>query len=736
MSLILTSPSCMPCEKYKHNTGVLILDENGNPVSGIKGTLTDAAGNSRSITLTGAPIVFDKLPGGEVTLRFEAQSWLKEMKTRKPFDRAETHYYPAQTWCKENSYDAEVDCEREFIEATMGDFIEPEEGEHLPSRHQAGAAGEVCLFAAMSTVVMIRGFTAIKLRVGIFFDGTGNNTYSAKWGKKRFDAIRAAWFQRKKESGPLKKDKYGTLVQYEMKDEYLPNNCTDTTTFDGDLELSATNELTNVQKMFDLYSDNGFSEDGETFTFKTYVTGIGTSNSTAEEKADEQIVLGEGLGIGKWGVASKTQTAIEQICRDFPQEISNLVKAAQSNNIDSINKIEIDTYGFSRGAAASRDFINHVLDGENGDFAQAFMDMCQGKFVLADGFDWSSNDFCEITFAGLFDTVPSVIHPLHGDVSSHNVQNPNIRLWIDPKRVKRAIHIVANNRTEYRFNFSLCKLNSLEEPHFTEIYVVGSHSDIGGGYYSSVAFGENGDGYLLPRYEKKLLQSATVPVGFFKSLDTAQKEIEEIFEEEKQRQLKQGWREETLICKTKLYTYGKQQKLVGQLEYIEIPEGDLSRLYLRVMYGLSEFEGVPVSESGLSSSNVWQATSGHDGMYYPVKEKIHFRGKYRDLTPYPFGELCEKVLQEAKQGQTSYLEQHTGDKNVDTFFRLGMIHHSVDENLAVVVRPFGANVEGLQLNERDKARFEQEKALSQCDTNCQLGDGYYRRWEYKVDEGQ
>ncbi len=738
MSLILTSPCCMPCEKYKFGVGVLILDENGNPVVGIKGTLTDAAGNSRSITLTGAPLVFDKLPGGEVTLRFDAASWLKEMQTRKPFEQAATHYYPAQTWRDENSHDAEVDCEREFIEATMGDFIEPEEGEHLPPRHQAGAAGEVSLFAAMSAVVMIRGFTSINLRLGFFFDGTANNTYSARWGKEQFDSIRATWYNRVARSGGTGKDKFGTTAQYQAALEYMPDDCCIPKKFVDDLEGSATNELTNVQKMFDLYKNDQFSEDGETYYHAEYVTGIGTENNKSG-KANESTLVGQGLGVGDWGVASKTQTAIEQICDVLGDILNNMATHGKTpKTIDAINKIEFDAYGFSRGAAAARDFINHVLDGEQGSFVQAFQVACQEQGLsLCDGFDWSQNEYCEVMFAGLFDTVPSIIQPLSLDLTTHNDVNPDTRQWLDPERVKRAVHIVANSRTEYRFNFSLLKLNDTDKPHFDEITVAGSHSDIGGGYYSSVTFGDHENiNYWLPMYEKKYIDSVSYPTGFFTNYDAVEKKVSEALSEERKRQLHQGWLKGNVLTKTNLNSV--QNRYVGQLEYINTPEGDLSRLYLRVMYGLSEHAGVPVSDVK-GEEIVWTTTAkSNDGweLYYPVKKQISYKGSYKSNPPYEFGALCDQVLEEAKQGKTDILQSRTGDNAIPTFFRLGLIHHSADESLAVAVRPFGANDESLNLNASDKQRLDEEKALSQCELNCDFGDGYYRRAEFECVQGK
>ena len=738
MSVVSSNVYCLPCEQYEHRLELRVRDQHNKPFNNIKATVKDASGATYPVILGENPIILEKLAPGKLSIYVDKDSWLKDAKSRPSF-KGDISECPTKVWHSENPTDA-VGGELEFINATMADFLAPEDREDLdlPPRHQAGAQGELKLFAAMSAVVTIQGFDTVSLRFGIFFDGTCNNTYSAKWGKEQFDSIKDIWKSRVNKSGRTgEKDRFGYAVQYQAKLEYMPDNCCVPKKFVDGLEGSATNEVTNVQKMFDLYKNNQFSEDGETYYHAEYVTGIGTDNNKSG-KSKESVLVGQGFGIGDWGVASKTQTGIEQICDDLP---TLLVRIANDKSnpkvVDAINKVEFDVYGFSRGAAAARDFINHVFDGEQGAFVQAFTNTIDGKVKLCDGFDWSQNEYCEVMFAGLFDTVPSVVQPLSLDMTTHNDINPDIRQWLDPDRVKRAVHLVANSRTEYRFNFSLLKLNDADKPHFDEITVAGAHSDIGGGYYSSVAFGEHENiKYWLPMYEKKYIDSVSYPTGFFTNYDAVRKKASQTLSEERNRQLHQGWLEDNVLIKTELNAV--QNRYVGQLEYINTPEGDLSRLYLRVMYGLSEHAGVPVSDV-LDDGTVWTTQKTSDAgweLYYPVKKQITYKGQYQNVAPYEFGALCERVLEEAKQGKTDTLQSRTGDSAIPTFFRLGLIHHSTDESLSVAVRPFGANVESLNLSASDKQRLDEEKALSQCELNCDFGDGYYRRAEFECVQGK
>ncbi len=125
------------------------------------------------------------------------------------------------------------------------------------------------------------------------------------------------------------------------------------------------------------------------------------------------------------------------------------------------------------------------------------------------------------------------------------------------------------------------------------------------------------------------------------------------------------------------------------LYYRQCTEGDLSRLYLRVMYGLAEFAGVPIKEEpNPQIGTVWNSQHQYFGKYYPVSNKLNNRVS---KSSFPFGLLCDQALNAAKQGEAAKIQQVLGTEALRrAFMELGLIHHSSDgESTAVVIKPFG-----------------------------------------------
>ncbi|MBF4285733.1 DUF2235 domain-containing protein, partial [Vibrio anguillarum] len=85
---------------------------------------------------------------------------------------------------------------------------------------------------------------------------------------------------------------------------------------EGEVETvagSATNELTNVQKLFDRYILSDDIREGGIYTDAVYITGIGTGNDTNIAPADESEIFGQGAGIGQYGVTAKVSSSIDQL---------------------------------------------------------------------------------------------------------------------------------------------------------------------------------------------------------------------------------------------------------------------------------------------------------------------------------------------------------------------------------------------------------------------------------------
>lgn len=672
MTIIGASAHCVPCEQCSHWIEILIRDEHNQPFSNVKGTLIDGCGKEHSITVGEAPILLTSLAAGRVSIQLDAETWQQETEKRLPFEGKES---PVDQWLAQNPQGYEA-ATRTRHNLTLGDMLTLDESETVLPRHKANLLGTPKLVSDNSHLVVIQGCRFITLRLGVFFDGTANNTYSAKWGKQKLDAYYNQWKASYDASKTIAQKHGKSAVDLPVTE--LMDSCFE---FAG-LEGSAANELTNIQKLFDLYLSDVFNEDNTVFQHAQYITGIGTGNSTVIGPAEEDDT-GYGMGIGDYGVAAKVETAVEQICREL-KEMVQIIERTHSE-VDGFNKLEFDVFGFSRGAAAARHFINTVLDGIVGFFAQSFGDECRKlELSLSKGFDWDDNEFSEIMFAGLFDTVAAIANWKKQDLSPHDNNNAPIRLWLDPFRVKKVVHLTANNTTEYRKNFSSNKVNSAS--NFVELSLPGAHSDIGGGYHSRMSFAQKD--YLLPLLENKQImeKNESLRKYLFLTDDRLNKILIDKLEEAHNAEIDHGWLESD-------YKYTpiiKQGNLASmRLLYRKCTEGDLSRLYLRVMYGLAVHSGVPIDDEQ-DNKNIWLSDDIKTSMYYSVPKYLTNQVT-KDF--YPFGKFSNHILNLAKLGEIGSLKNElSSNRRLKIFNELGLIHHSSDGSVLYgVIYPMEAH---------------------------------------------
>ncbi|MEH6561703.1 MAG: DUF2235 domain-containing protein, partial [Marinobacter sp.] len=217
--------------------------------------------------------------------------------------------------------------------------------------------------------------------------------------------------------------------------------------------LNAETNVSKIHTLYQLFSTNTLTV--ENHRIRTYVSGVGTKSG----KEDDAWAMG--TGTGERGVLAKMESACENLAEQIYQGAG-----------PRIDNFVLDVFGFSRGAATARHFVNEVKDGARGALGQAFQ-----KQSIA----WPKT--VTIRFLGLFDTVAAVVDILGADFSAHNNNNGEVRVDIAADTAQRAVHLTA--RDEWRYNFSL---NSLRGPdgslpgHFDEWVLPGAHSDIGGGY--------------------------------------------------------------------------------------------------------------------------------------------------------------------------------------------------------------------------------------------------------------
>jgi hypothetical protein len=179
--------------------------------------------------------------------------------------------------------------------------------------------------------------------------------------------------------------------------------------------------------------------------YQIYIEGIGTDDFQSDS------TKGYAFGQGDSGVDKKVERGLEAIV--------SMIKAEVSDKENTIVKIiDIDIFGFSRGAAAARFFIYMALESPN----------LAIKKQLSD-YSISEIKFC---FAGLFDTVAS-----YGPWNTFWENSNTADLQLDSiKRAEKVVHLCAAD--EHRKNFSLTNIDGAGDEYF----LPGVHSDIGGGY--------------------------------------------------------------------------------------------------------------------------------------------------------------------------------------------------------------------------------------------------------------
>ncbi|MCU7249721.1 phospholipase effector Tle1 domain-containing protein [Pseudomonas koreensis] len=276
--------------------------------------------------------------------------------------------------------------------------------------------------------------TGIALRIGVFFDGTGNNANNAAAG--------------------LLCGAHHPIAPNDIDASCKP--------YMSDPDSSYGNDVSNVKKLSDLYESSKIAEgDGsrkQAFGM-VYVEGIGTRSG------EEDSTLGMGTGRGETGVAGRVQSAFVLI----RQHIKDLL---DNNPGGEITSLTFDTFGFSRGAAAARHFANEVVRTKRGPLGDILR---SNSYFFSPTLDDQYQRDINMGFIGLFDTVPSIA----GWSNLGNIKSPvatGIKLFLDRRFFTDVVQLVA--RDECRGNFALSRVS----PDHQEIVLPGVHSDIGGGY--------------------------------------------------------------------------------------------------------------------------------------------------------------------------------------------------------------------------------------------------------------
>lgn len=310
----------------------------------------------------------------------------------------------------------------------------------------------------------------VNIRVGVFFDGTENNMYNTEARldyekkanqydpyvlqqqfrlkkainttdffdatdlfdgskKKPYDAIKAAVYEKRKNEGLSGKKASGK-----------------------DISESYYNDYSNVARLFQNYQ-TGIA--GDQVMGRIYVEGIGTKRNMSDETA------GKAFGAGETGIPER----VKEACQDLALKIKELA------NDKIVMSLKIDVFGFSRGAAAARHFVNEINKQEESRYlANTYFHQDEfgelGKSLKEKNVKMESRP--EVVFAGLFDTVSSYIG--------------TEALNLDISKAKEVLHLTAMD--ERRATFPSTDVKSKGDKY--EKAIPGVHSDIGGGYNTDV----------------------------------------------------------------------------------------------------------------------------------------------------------------------------------------------------------------------------------------------------------
>lgn len=320
-----------------------------------------------------------------------------------------------------------------------------------------------------------------------------------------------------------KRYKKGDKIEYEQYYEADKRSWLDKLGTDN----SYMNDFTNVARMWKCCTED----------YGIYIEGIGT----LDKQKDDDIGFQFGAGIA--GIRAKVRKGCELLADKIKKKIKKKIGSRSIKEIQNIN-VTIDVFGFSRGAAAARNFLYEI----NGDKSNRPKDrkITKNREVVKTNFNpYDINDFTAlqkieadvyrdkdgfqvnpayldngkmpnmgylgyyllkkngftieqlnkvkltIRFVGLYDTVSSYekgVSTLSWKAVKHTYKNHLFANDVKELqlnnlgRPKKVVHFTAMD--EHRENFALTKIP--EKVNFIEKAFPGVHSDIGGGYETGI----------------------------------------------------------------------------------------------------------------------------------------------------------------------------------------------------------------------------------------------------------
>ncbi len=204
-------------------------------------------------------------------------------------------------------------------------------------------------------------------------------------------------------------------------------------------------------------------------------------------------------------------TEFQRLLKDLEPDLKLALKQPEPGKPKLLG-IKLYVYGFSRGAAAARAFVNWLVELLPNAFRKgAKPDLC----LTLEGADWKVP--LSIEFLGLLDTVASVgvahIAPL---AEGHMGWADGAMELPDNGLIKNCVHLVSAHEQRLCFPLdSICRHDGTYPSYAREMVYPGMHSDIGGGYPpgdQGKAAGDD-DGYLLSQIALHDIYAAAFNAG-------------------------------------------------------------------------------------------------------------------------------------------------------------------------------------------------------------------------------
>ncbi len=404
-------------------------------------------------------------------------------------------------------------------------------------------------------------------------------------------------------------------------------------------ETRGVKSRTNVARLFEIYP---LDDD----TNKIYVAGVGTVDGAWQtpaliDEGKDEVDLAQAFGVSPNNL-EKTWTFVDTAYnlvaddtgafykwQNWTKQYFNIIQSLKDNqSFQGITHIEFDVFGFSRGAALARHFVNAVKDGlpdydkpRDGEaFGEVFPNLLAHQDDVSSqpkhGYYPDETRTCSVRFLGLFDTVGSFY--LAG-----NNDEGNFELGLDTGCAERVFQISAHH--EYRKNFPLTSLlpsDGILPSNFYEEVFAGCHTDIGGGYPSKEQYAKQGlpERYGMPlsaTYNRELIKTESIRKDI-----QAQQNVygAAAYSERLHKQAQDAW---NLECSTK-GLHGVVTLVNGILYYYELQpiSNALSALSLERMKQQSEVAGVNWDDEKLAYPQDFTQLTGNDVALKTLNEKL------------------------------------------------------------------------------------------------------------------